>query len=420
MEIIIHKGKSKNNMEYTELIKEGFGTLIVNKMRTGLAMLGIIIGIGSVIALVSLGQASQQSVQSQIQGLGANLLTVQPGAVRSGAVRGAGGGGTTLTLEDADAIKTSPQITTILNVSPEFSRRSQVTTGGNNTNTQIIGVTPAYATVHKITIDTGNFISDNDNTSLAKVAVIGPTVVTDLFGDGANPIGQSIRINGKSLTVVGVTQSKGGSGFLNQDDIIFIPLSTAQKQLFGANYLSSIALEAKDSSVMTDAQNEVGYFLLARHKITDPTLADFSIFSQQDILNTASQVTGIFTTLLSGIAAISLLVGGIGIMNIMLVTVTERTREIGLRKALGAKKKVITTQFLLESIMLTFTGGIIGTILGLILSFVLSKIMNIPFTISVSALSLAIGVSCAIGILFGWYPAKKASDLQPIEALRYE
>jgi putative ABC transport system permease protein len=407
-------------MEYMELVKEGFGTLIVNKMRTGLAMLGIIIGIGSVIALVSLGQASQQSVQSQIQGLGANLLTIQPGAVRSGAVRGAGGGGTTLTLEDANAIRTSTQITTILNISPEFSRRSQVIAGGNNTNTQIIGVTSVYATVHKITISSGNFITDRDQESITKVAVIGPTVVTDLFGDGANPIGQSIRINGKSLTIIGVTQSKGGTGFNNQDDIIFIPLSTAQKQLFGSNYLSSIALEAKSSDVMTDAQNEVGYFLLARHKITDPALADFSIFSQQDILNTASQITGTFTALLSGIAAISLLVGGIGIMNIMLVTVTERTREIGLRKALGAKKKVITTQFLMESIMLTFTGGVIGMILGLILSFVLSHLMNIPFMISVSSITLAIGVSCAIGILFGWYPAKKASDLQPIEALRYE
>jgi putative ABC transport system permease protein len=407
-------------MEYTELIKEGFGTLIVNKMRTGLAMLGIIIGIGSVIALISLGQASQQSVQSQIQGLGANLLTIQSGGQRSGAVREAMGGATTLTLEDANAIKTSPQITTIVNVSPEYSSRSQVTTGSNNTNTQIIGVTPVYATVHKITVANGNFITDRDYAGLTKVAVIGPQVVTDLFGEGANPIGQSIRVKGKSLTVIGVTESKGGTGFNNQDDIIYIPLSTAQKQLFGSKYLSSIALEAKSSDVMTAAQDEVGYFLLARHKISDPTLKDFSIMSQQDILNTASQVTGTFTALLSGIAAISLVVGGIGIMNIMLVTVTERTREIGLRKALGAKKKIITMQFLIESIILTFTGGVIGMILGLLLSFILSKVLSVPFTVSLSAIALAMGVSGAIGILFGWYPAKKASDLQPIEALRYE
>jgi putative ABC transport system permease protein len=403
-------------MDYPELIRESLGTLTINKMRTGLAILGIIIGIGSVIALVSLGQSAQQSVQSQIQGLGANLLTVQPAAVRSGAVRGAMGGGTSLTLDDANAIKTSPLITTIANVSPELSRRSQITTGGNNTNTQIIGVTPAYATVHKIYISSGNFISDRDQEAITKVAVIGPQVVSDLFGEGANPIGQSIRINGKSLTIVGITESKGGTGFNNQDDIVYIPLSTAQKQIFGVDYLSSIALEAKNSDMMTAAQDEVGYFILARHKLTDPTLADFSIMSQQDILNTASQVTGTFTALLSGIAAISLLVGGIGIMNIMLVTVTERTREIGLRKALGAKKKVITTQFLLESIILTLTGGLIGMILGLILSYVLSGAMGVPFTISFSAIVLAMGVSCAIGILFGWYPARRASELQPIEA----
>jgi putative ABC transport system permease protein len=407
-------------MELTELIIESLQTLTINKLRTGLAILGIVIGIGSVIALVSLGQATQQSVQNQIQSLGANLLTVQPTAQRTGAVRGAFGGGTTLTLEDATAIETSSQITTVLNVSPELSRRSQVTTGKNNTNTQIIGATPAYATIHKVTIDSGSFITQRDIESVAKVAVIGPQVVTDLFGTGATPIGQTIRISNQTFTIVGITQSKGGSGFQNQDDIILVPLSTAQKQLFGVDYLSSIALEAKSSDVMTDAQNQVGYLLLARHKFNTPAQADFSIFSQQDILNTASSVTGTFTSLLSGIAAISLLVGGIGIMNIMLVTVTERTREIGLRKALGAKKQTITTQFLAESIMLTFTGGVIGVLFGILASYILSRVTGSLFFISPSSILLAFVVSAAIGILFGWYPAKKASDLQPIEALRYE
>jgi putative ABC transport system permease protein len=229
-----------------------------------------------------------------------------------------------------------------------------------------------------------------------------------------------LRISGKTFTIIGITQSKGGTGFMNQDDIIFVPLTTAQKQLFGVSYLSSIALEAKSAEVMTAAQNEVGYFLLTRHKISDPTQADFSIFSQQDILNTATSTTGMFTALLSGIAAISLLVGGIGIMNIMLVTVTERTREIGLRKALGAKKKVIIAQFLIESIILTFTGGVIGILFGLITSYIISKLITAPFIISASSMLLAFAVSAGIGILFGWYPAKKASDLQPIEALRYE
>lgn len=407
-------------MEYTEIITEAIGTLTVNKLRTGLATLGIVIGIGSVIALISLGQATQQSIQTQIQALGANLLTINPGAQRTGAVRGASGGGTSLTLDDANAIGTSSQITTIANVSPEFSRRAQATTGGNNTNTQIIGATPAYTVVHKLAMDSGNFITDRDVAGITKVAVIGPQVASDLFGTGTSPIGQSIRISGQSLTIIGVTQSKGGTGFANQDDIIWVPLSTAQKLLFGVEYLSSIALEAKSPDVMADAQNQVGYLLLSRHHFNDPSQADFSIFSQADILNTAAAATSTFTSLLAGIAAISLLVGGIGIMNIMLVTVTERTREIGLRKALGAKKKIIITQFLIEATVLCFIGGIIGMVLGIFTSYLISSLTSSPFVLSFSAIFLAIGVSAGIGILFGWYPARKASNMQPIEALRYE
>lgn len=407
-------------MDLTELILEAASTLTLNKLRTGLAILGIIIGIGSVIALVSIGQATQQSVQSSIQSLGANLLTVSPGAIRSGNVQGAMGGSTTLTNEDAAAIASSQQITTVKNVSPEYSKRAQVISGGNNSNTQVVGVTPVYSEVHKVTLATGNFVTDRDNISLAKVAVLGPTVVTNLFGEGADALGQTLRISGQTFTVIGVTQAKGGTGFQNQDDMIYVPINTAQKQLFGVSHLSSIALEANSSEVMTDAQNEVGYFLLARHKLSDPTQADFSIFSQQDILNTASSVTGTFTALLSGIAAISLVVGGIGIMNIMLVTVTERTREIGLRKALGAKKKIITAQFLIESIMLTFIGGLIGAVVGVAASFVIAKLTGTLFIISFPSIGLAFIVSAAIGIIFGWYPANRAANLQPIEALRYE
>ncbi len=407
-------------MEYAEIITEAISALTVNKLRTGLATLGIVIGIGSVIALVSLGQASQQAVQSQIQSLGSNLLTVSPGSTSQGGIRSAAGGATTLTLADAEAISNSPQITTIEKVSPEYTSRTQVTTGRTNTNTQVVGVRPAYAEIRNLTIASGNFISEQQVNSIAKVAVLGPTVVTNLFDEGASPIGQTIRINGQTLTIIGVTNSKGGTGFQNQDDIVWVPLSTAQKQLFGADYLTSVALEAKSPDIMVDAQNEVGYLLLARHKLNDPTQADFSIFSQQDILGAASQITGTFTALLSGIAAISLLVGGIGIMNIMLVTVTERTREIGLRKALGAKKKVIITQFLIESIILTFVGGVIGMVLGVGISFVVSSFINLPFVLSPSSVLLAIGVSAGIGILFGWYPARKAANLQPIEALRYE
>ncbi|MFA5894273.1 MAG: ABC transporter permease [Candidatus Shapirobacteria bacterium] len=407
-------------MKFLEIVTESFGTLGLNKMRTGLAALGIIIGIGSVIALISLGTGSQKSIENQIQSLGANLLTIQPGGQRNGNVRTAAGSNTTLTLEDAKAISTSSKITTVKSVSPELSRRSQIIAGKNNTNTQVLGVYPKYSEVRKISLSSGVFITENDISSIAKVAVLGPQVVTDLFGEGADPLGQSIRIGSQSFKVVGVTTSKGGSGFNNQDDIIYVPLSTAQKQLYGVDYLSSISLEANSADVMVDAQNEVGYLLLERHKLSDPTKADFMIMSQSDILNTASQVTGTFTTLLGGIAAISLLVGGIGIMNIMLVTVTERTREIGLRQALGAKKKTIITQFLVESVILTFFGGILGMMFGILTSYILSSLMKIPFAISIPSIFLAIGVSGAIGIVFGWYPARRAASLQPIEALRYE
>lgn len=407
-------------MDFSELLSEAIGSLTLNKLRTGLATLGIVIGIGSVIALVSLGQSSQKAVTSQIQSLGSNLLTIIPGAVSSGFVRSAAGSATTLTYEDAMALQTSSQITTVENVSPEFSRRAQVTTGRKNTNTQILGVTPSYKEVRKVNLTLGSFISERDVESMTKVAVLGPQVVNDLFGEGSNPVGSTIRINNISFRVIGVTESRGGTGFQNQDDIVLVPLTTAQKQLFGADYLTSISVEAKSEDVMVQAQDEIGYLLLARHKLKDPSQADFTIFSQNDILNAASSVTNTFTTLLSGIAAISLLVGGIGIMNIMLVTVTERTREIGLRKALGAKKKTIVTQFLIESIILTFVGGVIGIILGITASYIISNMINLPFTLSFNSVLLAIGVSMSIGVLFGWYPAQKAANLQPIEALRYE
>lgn len=407
-------------MDYQELALESFATLTLNKVRTGLAMLGVIIGIGSVIALVSLGQASQRSVENQIKSLGSNLLTVMPGAQRSGGIRGASGGRTTLTYSDAEAIKNSPEITRVKSVSAEYSGRTQVVAGRNNTNTQVSGVTPEYASIRNIALSAGYFISESHLTGMGKVAILGSQTSMDLFGEGVSPLGKAIRINGISFNVVGLMESKGGSGPMNNDDKIYIPLTTAQKLVFGVNYVSSIYIEAVSENVMSQARDEIGYFLLARHKIKDPAQADFSIMSQEDLLGTITEVTGTFTTLLSGIAAISLLVGGIGIMNIMLVTVTERTREIGLRKALGAKKKVITAQFLFEAMMITFVGGIVGVILGMGVSSILSRSMDLPFIFSLSSVLLAFGVSAAIGILFGWYPAQKAANLQPIDALRYE
>ena len=406
-------------MDYLELLASAVEALTLNKLRTALATLGIIIGIGSVIALVSLGQASQKSVQSQIESLGANLLTVMPGAQSTGAVRGVPGSSETLTYDDAKAIATAPQITDISAVSPEYTSRAQVTTGATNTNTEVVGVTETYQSVHNVSLSEGSFITETDNQALAKVAVIGPEAASNLFAT-SDPLGQSVRINGISFRIIGETQTKGGSGFQNPDDSLYVPLQTAQQQLFGVTYLSDISLTAKSQDVMTDAENQVGYFLLSRHKLSDPSKADFTILSPADILGAASQVTGTFTSLLSGIAAISLLVGGIGIMNIMLVTVTERTREVGLRKALGAKKKTIVSQFLVEAVILTLAGGLLGMILGIGVSYIISLVISLPFVLSLSSIFLAIGVSGGIGILFGWYPAKKAADLSPIEALRYE
>ena len=416
-------------MKTEDLWEETYSAVTVNKVRSGLTMLGIVIGIASVIALVAVGQGAQSSIQSSINSLGANLLIVTPGATRTfGSTVSAGrGSAQTLTPDDANAI--SSQVANVAAISPEVTSRAQVVYNGQNTNTSVMGVVPAYTQVRNLQVAEGSFVSDQDVSGGNRVAVIGPTVLQDLFGDPVSnatvtpdvAIGKTIRVSGQNFTVVGVTASKGGSGFTNQDNMIFVPLTAAQHYFLGStSYLTELDIEASTQQSMTQVQSDVTALLLQRHNIGDPTQADFSVLNQADIVSAASSVTGTFTTLLAAIAAISLLVGGIGIMNMMLTTVTERTREIGLRKAIGAKKNDITAQFLAESVALTFTGGAIGIVLGWWAAFVVNRFTGIATNVSLGSVALAFFVSAGIGIIFGYYPARRAASLSPIEALRYE
>jgi len=408
-------------MTTKDILHETFSALTANKVRTSLTMLGIIIGISSVIVMVAIGQGAQGSIQSSIQSLGSNLIEIMPGAQRSfgyGASAGRGGA-QTLTPADATAIET--QVSNIAAVSPEVSGRYQVTAKGTNTNTTVNGVSAAYADVHNIQVNDGSFITDANGTNLAHVAVIGPTTANDLFATGTEPVGQIIAIKGIQFTIVGETVSKGTSGFSNQDDAIYIPLQDAQLFLLGkTTYLTTVSISATSPAVMTQVQNDVTNLLLERHNISDPTQADFNVLNQASIVSAASSVTGTFTILLGAVAGISLVVGGIGIMNMMLTTVTERTREIGLRKAIGAKRRDINTQFLTEAVALTVIGGAIGVFLGWLVAYAVTYFGILQASISMSSVLLAFGVSAAIGIVFGYYPARRASRLNPIEALRYE
>jgi len=414
-------------MTYKDLFEETTSALLANKVRTGLTILGIVIGIASVIAMVAIGNGSTESIQSSIQSIGSNLIEISPGAQRTpgSTVRAGRGTANTLTMSDVTALEN--QMTSAAAIAPDVTEREQVVAGALNTNTSIVGTVSAYTSVRDITIDVGTFFTDQQVTNLARVAVLGPTAYDDLFGTTDNPtpdtsaaIGQTIRIKGNIFTVIGVTVAKGGSGLSSVDDNIYIPLTVAQQFFSGNQYVSEISIEAQTSDLVTEAQNEATSILLTQHNITDPTKADFSILNQSDILSTASSITTTLTYLLAAIAGISLLVGGIGIMNMMLTTVTERTKEIGLRKAIGAKKRDIRMQFLVESIILTSVGGIIGIGLGIFIAWVVSVTGLEKAEITLWPVILSFGVSACIGIAFGYYPASRASELNPIEALRYE
>jgi putative ABC transport system permease protein len=414
-------------ISWMETLEIALKSLTANKLRTLLTALGIIIGVAAVVALMAIGNGSTATITASITANGANLLTVRSGASSSGGVRGAVGGAQTLTTADAEALADAQNVPDASLISPEYSSNGQLVAGSNNTNVSIIGAEPAYMTVHNISLAEGEFITSSDSSSMSNVAVLGANVATTLFPDG-DALGQAIRINGQKFTVVGVLAAKGGSGFGSTDDGVIVPLSTAQRKLFGgraikggAALLSSIAVQAKDSDSVTAALSEITQTLRDQHNLAaDGTADDFSVINQQDQLASVASTTQTLTLFLGAIAAISLLVGGIGIMNIMLVSVRERTREIGLRKAIGAREGDIMMQFMIEALTISLVGALIGLTLGVLIAVVVNVTGLMTAVPSVGAAALAVGFAMTIGLFFGIAPARSAARLDPIDALRYD
>ncbi|MDQ7841478.1 MAG: ABC transporter permease [bacterium] len=387
-----------------------------NPLRSLLTMLGVIIGVASVIAMVSIGQGARQATTQQIQALGSNLLTVMASFAQQGGVA-ATGQVQTLTLDDADAI--ARDVPGVTGVSAEISRQAQVVFGNQNTYTQVQGVTPAFPEVRNFRPAQGEFFTDDDVRRRSKVALLGKTVATTLFSE-SDPIGQRIRIRGVTFTVIGVMESKGASPFGDRDDAVYVPVTTAQYRLFGVTNVRAIQVQARTADDMPAVQQAATDLLRTRHRIPSGRDNDFTIRSQADILQAFAGVTRTMTLLLGGVAAVALIVGGIGIMNIMLVSVTERTREIGIRKAVGARRADILLQFLVESVTVGVTGGLIGIAFGILGSKLITQLAGWATLISTQAIVLAFSFAVAVGVFFGLYPARRAAMLDPIEALRHQ
>lgn len=403
---------------FWESVKIALNALVANKLRSILTMLGIIIGVGAVIAMVSIGMGVQNKVETSIASLGSNLIIITPGATSTSAVRQAAGTNTTLTLKDAQAI--AREVAGVSAAAPSVSKQYQVVAGNQNWMTSLQGTTPEYMEVRNLSVQSGSFITNEDVETRERVVVVGATVASNLFGD-TNPVGQNIRINNAPFKIIGVLDSKGQSaGGQDQDDMVIVPITTAQERLMGITYVQTISVQGANADVINQVQNDITSLLRSRHHLSTGQADDFTVRNLASVMATASETTSTITLLLGNIAAISLLVGGIGIMNIMLVSVTERTREIGIRKALGARYKNILMQFLIEAIVIGVIGGAIGIALGTGAAYVISAVAGWKTVISSTALFMAFGFSVGIGLIFGVYPARKAALLDPIDALRYE
>jgi putative ABC transport system permease protein len=406
-------------MKIINLIIIAYRSMSKNKLRSFLTMLGIIIGVASVIAMLAIGQGSKKNIQASVESLGTNTIMILPGAITQGGVRLAAGSSNSLKNEDAEAIAARCDL--LQYVSPIVNKGVQAIAGSQNWSTMIIGASQSYFNIRNITVSMGEIFTDVDERTAAKVCVIGHTVDSNLFGSNANPIGMIIRINSIPLRVIGVFDRKGQNAFgMDQDDAIIAPFSTVQKRMMSNQFLNSIYASAKSEDVIVDAVDEISTLMRQRHKLAPSDDDDFTVRTQQEIANIFGTITSVLTILLASVASISLLVGGIGIMNIMLVSVTERTCEIGIRMAIGAKGRDVLLQFMIESIFISFIGGIIGILLGIGISLLVAKFGKWPISITPFSIAISFAFSAFVGIFFGWYPARKAANLNPIDALRYE